>query len=63
MVKIGVDVGGTFTDFILESKSNGKTAVFVHKVPSTTDDQSKGVLQGIKEICATAKVRLSDVHT
>jgi len=61
MVKIGVDVGGTFTDLILESKSDGKNSVFVHKVPSTPDDQSRGVLQGIKEICVTANVALSDV--
>ena len=54
MNKIGVDVGGTFTDLILESSHNGEPAVMVHKVASTPEDQSIGVLQGVKEICAKA---------
>ena len=54
MAKIGVDVGGTFTDLILETAENGKGQVFVHKVSSTPEDQSKGVLRGIREICEMA---------
>lgn len=52
MAKIGVDVGGTFTDLILETP-NG---VSVHKVPSTPDDQSRGVIRGILELCEKAGV-------
>ena len=48
MARIGVDVGGTFTDLILEA---GRGKVFVHKVPSTPADQSIGVLDGILQIC------------
>ena len=46
MAKIGVDVGGTFTDLILESdKITGNSGgVLVHKVPSTPEDQSIGVI-------------------
>jgi N-methylhydantoinase A len=56
MNKIGVDVGGTFTDLILESSSGDARAIHVHKVPSTPQDQSLAVLQGIQEICQMAKL-------
>ncbi len=61
MAKIGVDVGGTFTDLILEAEVEGESRVYVHKVPSTPDDQSKGVLKGIDEICRMGGVAPADV--
>ena len=64
MTKIGVDVGGTFTDLILESDkiTNSSGGVMVHKVPSTPEDQSIGVIQGIVEICDMAGVALGDIE-
>jgi N-methylhydantoinase A len=64
MAKIGVDVGGTFTDLILEISGDqaGKQSVFVHKVPSTPEDQSIGVLSGITEICEIAGISPKDVE-
>ena len=64
MAKIGVDVGGTFTDFILESDKIGGDSggVMVHKVPSTPEDQSIGVIRGITEICEKAGVALGDIE-
>ena len=59
MAKIGVDVGGTFTDLILE---NGPANVFVHKVPSTPEDQSIAVLAGINDICRMAGISTKDVE-
>ena len=59
MARVGVDVGGTFTDLILETDGaagNGDGRVFVYKVPSTPEDQSRGVIQGVLEICAEAGV-------
>ena len=56
MNKIGVDVGGTFTDLILESSSGEARSIHVHKVPSTPEDQSLAVLKGIQEICTQAKL-------
>ncbi|MCX5516499.1 methylhydantoinase [Kaistia algarum] len=58
MVKIGVDVGGTFTDLVLEKADAGPDGrtVFVHKVPSTPADQSIGVVDGILAICRLAGV-------
>ena len=60
MAKIGVDVGGTFTDLILE---RGPADVFVHKVASTPSDQSEGVIKGILEICEMAQIAPGDVST
>ena len=42
--RIGVDVGGTFTDFIL-AREDGSVALL--KVPTTPQDQSQGVMNGI----------------
>jgi N-methylhydantoinase A len=63
MANIGVDVGGTFTDLILESdKIGGESGgVMVHKVPSTPEDQSIGVIRGITEICEMAGIAPGDI--
>ena len=55
--RVGVDVGGTNTDLVLESERG----VFFHKVPSTPRDQSEGVLKGLLELCETAGVTRDDV--
>ncbi|HJU47402.1 MAG TPA: hydantoinase/oxoprolinase family protein, partial [Gaiellaceae bacterium] len=52
MKRIGVDVGGTFTDLIYVDDSSG--AVLVHKVPTTPTDPSQGTVQGIIELTAQA---------
>jgi N-methylhydantoinase A len=41
----GVDVGGTFTDVVLVDTDARRTVV--HKVPSTQDDPSEGLTQGL----------------
>src|SRR4030067_868865 len=46
-LKIGIDVGGTFTDFIV-SGDDRKTVI--HKVLSTPDDPSLAVLAGLQEL-------------
>ena len=52
--RLGVDVGGTFTDLLLIAEATGKT--FRAKTPSTPADQSEGVLAGIQRICAAAGI-------
>lgn len=47
--RLGVDVGGTFTDLLLVDETSGET--FMAKVPSTPEDSSVGVLNGIERIC------------
>ncbi len=48
--RIGVDVGGTFTDVALYDEAAG--AVAVHKLPSVPEDPSQGILRGIAAILA-----------
>lgn len=45
---VGVDVGGTFTDFSARNLRTGK--VLIHKRPSTPDDPSRAVLHGLREL-------------
>ncbi len=45
--KIGVDVGGTFTDFFLVA-DNGDS--LMHKTLSTPMDSSEGFINGLNEI-------------
>ena len=40
---IGVDVGGTFTDLFILDQETGE--VVTGKVPSTIDDQSRGLVE------------------
>ena len=57
MARVGVDVGGTNTDLVLEADHG----VFVHKVTSTPHDQSEGVLKGLRELCDIAGVPAADI--
>jgi len=52
--RLGVDVGGTFTDLLLVNEVNGQT--WTAKVPSTPADQSVGVLNGIARVCERAGI-------
>ena len=55
---VGIDVGGTFTDIaILE---DGR--LNVHKLPSTPDDPSRGVLQGVTETVPGKSGEVDFVH-
>jgi N-methylhydantoinase A len=57
MIRVGVDVGGTFTDIVLEQTTAGASQkIFVHKVSSTPEDQSVAVVQGVVEVCKIAGV-------
>jgi len=55
-VRLGVDVGGTFTDVALVADGELATA----KVPTTTP-QHAGVLDGIREACSAAGIAPADV--
>ena len=45
---IGVDVGGTFTDFCARNNNSGET--LIHKRPSTPNDPAIAILNGLDEI-------------
>lgn len=46
--RVGIDVGGTFTDFVLVDEAGGRVANF--KVPSTPADPSKAVTDGLDSL-------------
>jgi N-methylhydantoinase A len=52
--RLGVDVGGTFTDLLLVDEKTGN--IHTAKVPSTPQDSSIGVLNGIDRVCKSAKI-------
>jgi N-methylhydantoinase A len=47
--RIGIDIGGTFTDFSLTNEQTGETTIA--KVPSTPSHPSKAVVEGIQQLC------------
>ena len=59
--RLGVDVGGTFTDLFLVSQGNGGGRFRV-KTPSTPADPSVGVLTGVRRICEEAGIGVADLQ-
>ena len=57
--RLGVDVGGTFTDLLLVDEANGAT--FTAKVPSTPEDSSVGVLNGIDRVTGSAGIDAAQI--
>src|SRR5690606_12790578 len=55
--RIGIDVGGTFTDYLLLDERGGTRA---HKVLPAPADPSQAVLQGLGELAAGAGLSLAD---
>jgi len=52
--RLGIDVGGTFTDLLLFDGESGGMRLL--KTPSTPEDQSVGILNGVKELIAEAGI-------
>src|ERR1700742_413072 len=46
--RVTVDTGGTFSDFVYLDEDTGE--VSISKVPSTPDDPSRAILQGIETL-------------
>ena len=59
-MRLGVDVGGTFTDLLLHDEKTKRT--FQAKTPSTPEDQSIGVAAGVKLICEKAGISPGDIE-
>src|SRR3954449_5852791 len=58
--RLGVDVGGTFTDILLIDEESGAT--YRAKTSSTPEDQSIGVLRGIERACTAAGITPADIN-
>ena len=57
-IRIGVDTGGTFTDFVFEKDRK----LHLFKLPSTPSDPSQSITDGLKRICKNIGVDLRDVE-
>jgi len=57
--RVGVDIGGTFTDFVMIDTRSGD--LFNEKVLTTPDDPSVGVLQGLEKILDANNVQPADI--
>ncbi len=57
--RIGFDIGGTFTDFILLDTKQSE--IRLHKCLTTPADPSLGALAGLDELLAAADLRLADI--
>ncbi len=61
-IRIGIDTGGTFTDFVHLAEDGTLT---IHKLRSTPDDPSRAILAGIDtllQIPSTTKVEVTDLE-
>ena len=57
--RIGFDIGGTFTDFVLFDAQAGR--VHLHKRLTSSDDPSRSALIGLEELLHKQSIALSDV--
>src|SRR5690606_19835817 len=57
---IGIDTGGTFTDVVLADIATGDYRY--HKLPTTTDDPARAILQGIAEVVELAGAKCDQVE-
>ena len=58
--RLGVDVGGTFTDFLIIDEATGRT--FRDKAPSTPHDPSEAVIAGARALCARAEISPTELE-
>jgi len=56
--RLGIDAGGTFTDFVLADKSGN---IKIYKTPSTPDDPTKAIEDGLKIISKDLEINPSDI--
>ena len=60
-VRIGVDVGGTFTDFVLHDPT--RDLVHAGKLLTTPDDPSVAIVEGIVRVLKETGLQPSDLHS
>src|SRR5688572_16148288 len=59
MIRVALDIGGTFTDFVLHDGETGKTLAL--KVPTTLRDPGEAVISGLESLLAKAGIAGGDV--
>lgn len=56
--RVGIDIGGTFTDLVVV---NDKGETYTKKVPSTPDDYGRAIIEGLAALFDTAGLSLEDI--
>ena len=59
MLRLAIDTGGTFTDFVLQDEASG--ASWFAKTLSTPSDPARATLEGIDRLASARAFRLADV--
>ena len=59
MLRLGVDIGGTFTDFALVYGDTGRSAV--HKRLTTPATPERAVIEGVEAIAAAEGIAVADI--
>ncbi|MFT5509727.1 MAG: N-methylhydantoinase A [Hyphomicrobiaceae bacterium] len=59
MLRIGVDIGGTFTDFALHDAEGSRIAI--HKQLTTPSDPSLAVIEGVQVLASNNGIAIGDV--
>ena len=57
--RVGLDIGGTFTDFVLLDRATGD--IRLHKCLTTPEDPAVGAIDGLGELLAAAGLAMSDL--
>src|SRR5262250_1364592 len=60
-IRIGVDVGGTFTDFVLHDPRRDR--VHTGKLLTTPDDPSEAIVNGVLRLLRESDLKPADVHS
>jgi N-methylhydantoinase A/oxoprolinase/acetone carboxylase beta subunit len=58
--RVGIDIGGTFTDFVLIGDATG--ALRLHKRLTTPADPAEGAIDGLRELLGQQGLALADVR-
>ncbi|MEQ9618055.1 MAG: hydantoinase/oxoprolinase family protein [Deltaproteobacteria bacterium] len=58
MIQVGIDTGGTFTDFVFFDGIR----LFTHKISSTPDDPSRAIMEGLNEALGAVLKDVEIVH-
>jgi N-methylhydantoinase A len=61
MYRVAIDVGGTFTDIVIQNEVTGE--IYGTKTPSTPQDQSIGLFTGIQKACLEAGVAVEEIQS
>ena len=59
-LRIGVDVGGTFTDLVVTI--DGESRTVLHKLPSTPGQPDRAIIEGIREVLAARGLAAANVE-